>query len=183
MEFKIKEIYKEKLEEELKKYEVIVDNENELILCHRLDKSGLVIHNILYKNTNFSMDDQSRRIEVVGDLTGNFELYIKSTTYGLVDKKYVEVETEKAGCYLVYKHDNDLLEKYYDKNNVFPFLKELEKRKDLIIKSESNFVYRNKSNGYGTDEICDSNFEKIGTLSSSHVSLDDMFKKAKERRR
>lgn len=181
MNFNIeREVYRERLKEELKKYIVVQDTKNSLILNEKLDETGLVAHNIWYRNTNISDDDQVERIEIIADLTNNFEFQIKTEVYGEVTKGFGEVTTEKSSYYVVYKRDKDLLNKYLNCNNVFPLYMALGNRKDLKIKKEYKYILRTKGNGHGTDDVVNCKFRKIGGVSSSCVSLDDAFKEVNE---
>jgi len=175
-----REVYRERLKEELKKYIVVQDAKNSLILCDLLDESGLVAHNIWYKNTNVDKQDQVERLEIIADLTKDFEFQVKTAVYGVISDEFGEVETEKASWYVVYKKDEELLEKYLKSRNVFPLYLALERREDLKLRRENKYVIRTKSNGYGTDEVINSRFRKIGGVSSSCVSLDEILKESDE---
>lgn len=181
MNFNIeREVYRERLKEELKKYIVVQDTKNSLILNEKLDESGLVAHNIWYKNTNVSKDDQVERLEIVADLTKDFEFYVKTEVFGEITEEFGEVTTEKASWYVVYKNDKEILDKYLSSNNVFLLYLALEKREDLMLRRESKYIIRSKYTGNGTDDVVDSKFKRIGGVSSSCVSLDEIFKEAKE---
>lgn len=183
MEFNIRGVYKDRLQRELEMYEVIKDTKNQLLLYDKLDESGLVAHNIWYRNANVSKDDQAERIEIIADLTKDFEFQVKTTIYGVIDDKFGEVETEKSMWYVVYKRDEYLLQKHLKNNNVFKLYLALENREDLKLRRDTKYVVRTKGNGYGVDEIINSRFRKIGGISSSCISLDSMLNEVEEEKK
>lgn len=175
-----RKVYRERLKEELEKYTVVQDTKDSLVLCEKLDESGLVAHNIWYRNTNISSDDQVERTEIIADLTKDFEFQINSELYGIITDEFGEVVTEKSSWFVVYKADKEILEKNLNSNSVIPLYLALINREDLMLRRESKYIIRVRYSGYGTDEVIDSKFKKIGGVSSSCPSLDDIFKRASE---
>ena len=175
-----RKVYRERLKEELEKYTVVQDTKDSLVLCEKLDESGLVAHNIWYRNTNISSGDQVERTEIIADLTKDFEFQINSEVYGIITDEFGEVVTEKSSWFVVYKADKEILEKNLNSNSVIPLYLALEKREDLMLRRESKYIIRSKYTGNGTDDVVDSRFRRIGGVSSSCVLLDDIFKEAKE---
>lgn len=180
MEFNTKSIDKDRLLSDLEKKEIIKDTSNQLLLSEKLNESGLVAHNILYRNVNISKDYQSERLEIIADLTKDLEFSVKITGYGVISEEFGLVETERASLFIVYKRDEKLLREYLENGNILPLYSALSKREDLVLIKDSKYIIRNKYNGYGVDEVVDSNFRKIGGISASCSSLESLFKEAKE---
>ena len=137
-------------------------------------------------NAEAQADEQAKlaymgvRTEIIADLTKDFEFQINSEVYGIITDEFGEVVTEKSSWFVVYKADKEILEKNLNSNRVIPLYLALINREDLMLRRESKYIIRARYSGYGTDEVIDSKFKKIGGVSSSCPSLDDIFKRASE---
>lgn len=163
--------YKEKVLEEIEKFDSFEINDNSLIMFKKISESDLITKAVLYKTQN----DQITRIEMTADLTKELDFFIKSNVYVNDKKDNKMIEIENGILRLKYKKDEKLLNNYLLNKNIFELFNSVEKRKDLLLRESKEGLFRVKGEG-GYNFVHDEYANKT-MIPSDTTTMDGIKKK------